>query len=126
MYQGYRLKINNRIVSNDLIKNGSWKLKQAPRVLETYVDMFQVSHDVTIGSNKAEITFEIRPHTNEEHSDIIALLAKRQNVTCEYYNDDTDTYVSGSFSIPDIQWSHYGLSGNRIIYNPTSIVLKEY
>ena len=126
MYQGYRLKINNKIISNDLIKNGSWKLKQSPRIFETYTDMFMVNHVIEIGTSKTEISFEIRPHTSEEREAINALLGNKRNLSCEYYDDNLDKYHSGTFEIPEIQWSHYGLSGNRIIYNATSIVLKEY
>lgn len=125
-YQGYRLKINNVVFPNEYVSRGTYKISRNPRKVETYTDIVGVEHDVFYPTDKTTITFMIREHSSSDHSTIYEYFSTRKNVTVEYYDDNTDTYISGTFRVDKITWEYENALSNTIEYAPTPITLEEY
>ena len=51
-------------------------------------------------------------------------LQRKYKVT--YWNDETNTYETGYFYIPDTQFSIYTIKNNSILYNSFKLTLIEY
>ncbi len=125
-YTDYRLKINGTKVPNTLMVRGSYSCQRPLRVAEKYEDASGVQHEITFNSKKTTIKFQFRPHTNAEHSQFTAFLASLTNVSVNYYDDTSGTYLDGTFRIKDIDWKHENVIGTNIEYGATNIELTEY
>lgn len=124
-YSGYRLKINNTVLSDAFISKGTYKLSQEDRVVDTWKDANQVNHVVTDGT-RSIISFQIREHGTDEHYKLTQLFRARNHVQIEYFDDITESYRVGDFRIPKIMFSHYNLTTQQLRYNATAITLEEY
>lgn len=122
----YRVKINNIKVPNTYISRGTYSLERPLRIAETYEDASGIKHEITFASKKTKIKFTLREHSSDEHNSFAALLATVQNVSVSYWDDQTNSYLSGTFRIKDFTWSHMNIIGSSIEYGPTSIELEEY
>lgn len=125
-YQGYRIKINGDIFPNVYMSRGSYTIANNPRVCETYTDSLGIEHDVYYPTTKAVITFDIKEHSTEEHSVLDAFFVTRSNVPIQYFDDNTESYKTGTFKIEDFEWSHSNALASDVDYETTSITLKEY
>lgn len=123
MYQGYRIKINGEIISDFMIKRGSYNSVPKNRVLASYYDAAGGFHEELIPVKKMEIGFTIREHSAEEHLAIMSAFTGR-NVSVEYWNDTTGEYNMGVFRVDDIKVSHKYTAGG-IRYKETPVKLKE-
>lgn len=126
MYEGYRLKINGNEVPNADIAKGTYSLKKDDRVIDSYEDMDKVTHEVVSKKPKVTISFSLRKHTSEEHERAVKLTSVKQNLSVEYFDDDTNSYVVGLFKMEVGEYSHAFAGTQRIFYNETPIKLIEY
>jgi len=55
-----------------------------------------------------------------------SLLPSRTKLTLTYWNDETNTYTSGDFYIPDVSYDIYRVDGDDITYMPISYKFIEY
>ena len=86
----------------------------------------------TLPTGKTSITFSTHIlHLDEKinmqniiNSAIVNTAQRKCYVT--YWNDETNSYDSGYFYIPDIEFSVMDASKTDILYNPISIELIEY
>jgi len=125
MYQGYRVKINGTIFPNDNMAKGSYSLGKNPRVAQEWEDLLGIHHEINFPSTKTEINFSIREHLPIDHSALTSFFSSR-NVTVEYYDDNSDNYLTGSFKVGEIVWKHINVDGQGIFYAATPITLEEW
>jgi len=52
--------------------------------------------------------------------------AVQRKCSVTYWNDETNSYASGYFYIPDIEFSVMDADGSNIYYNPITVELIEY
>lgn len=125
MYSGYRLKIENKIIPNSYMAKGSWNAGRPKDVIDRWVDMDGETHEyVRVG--KAQISFSIREHNLEEHSEILQLINKYDDVAVEFWSDDSNSYEVGVFHIDKPIYSHLTAYNNDIQYSKTAIKMTEY
>ena len=122
-YNGYRLKINNVVFNNSDIAKGSYTLGKNPRVAKSYTDINGIRHDIYYPTPKTIISFSIREHLLSDHLVLSSYFATR-NVTVEYFDDESETYKTGSFKVSDFNWNH--LNTNPVMYGATAIKLEEW
>ena len=58
--------------------------------------------------------------------DMQSYFPDRVTMEVEYWNDEQNEYVTGTFYVPDIQFPYYDVSDNDIRYNPIRIAMIEY
>lgn len=130
-YQGYLLKFGNTEFPNTYFTEYSSTPDQrldndAERDDNGYLQRS------TLPTGKTSITFSTHIlHLNEKihmqniiNSAIVNTAQRKCQVT--YWNDETNSYDSGYFYIPDIEFSVMDATQNDILYNPISIELIEY
>lgn len=130
-YQDYLLKFGNKIMPNNYILEYSIVPNQR---LETDADRDQIGtlQRSTLPATKTKITLSTHILSLEEkiafqniyNSAITNKLQRKCTVT--YWNDETNTYNTGTFYIPDITYSVMDADSTGITYNPITIELIEY
>lgn len=125
-YQGYRLKINNVVFPNHYVSRGTYKSSRNPRKAGTYNDILGVSHDVFYPTEKTLIEFSVKPHSTDEHTTLASYFTSRSNVTVEYFDNNTETYKTGTFRVVDFTWQEDNATSTSIDYAETPIKLEEY
>ena len=124
MYQGYRLKINDLVISDTMIKKGSYNSKSTNRVLASYYDAAGGYHEELAPEPKMEINFSFRMHEMEEHAAFLAPFGTGRNVFVEYWHDMSGEYREGMFRVEDMKIPHKSAAG-RIRYGEIAVKLKE-
>lgn len=124
-YLGYRVKIGNTIISNDLIQKGSYNFVKAKRICRTWNDADLKEHQDISATRKVTISFSLRERSLTEQETIKDIFATQENLTITYWDDYDCSYQSSTFFMdaPNIQ--HLNTVGG-INYAATPITLTEY
>lgn len=122
-YLGYRLKINGTILKNRDIAKGTFTLGKNPRVAKKWTDIQGINHEIYFPTSKTTISFSIREHLAVDHISLASYFISR-DVTVEYYDDNSDSYITRQFKVNDFKWSHSNT--NPLFYNATQITLEEW
>lgn len=126
-FQGYLIKINNVTFPLKYMSVDTYNtIPNQMQDLDSYRDANGVLHRNVLPHKASKIEFNT-PHLYL--SDKIALqefFTDRKNVTVEYWNDESNTYQSGKFYVPDITYEIYQVTSNNILYKPIRIAFIEY
>lgn len=130
-YKGYLLKLGNTEFPNNYFAEYSSTPDQRMDNDAERDDNGSLQRS-TLPTGKTSITFSTHIlHLNEKinmqniiNSAIVNTAQRKCYVT--YWNDETNSYDSGYFYIPDIEFSVMDASKTDICYNPISIELIEY
>ena len=118
-YNGYLLKFGNNIMPNKYITAFSSTPNQR---LETSAERDQngTLQRATLPNYKTKISFS----THILHLDEKIELQRKCRVT--YWNDETNSYYTSYFYIPDIEYTVMNAEKNDITYQPITVELIEY
>ena len=125
-YEGYRVKVNNIIIPDNMIAKGTYSFQSTSRVVDSYYDAMGVLHEERSPHTRAVIKFSIREHASDEHDNMMAAFMVKENVTVEFWDDETSTYKSATCKINDLSMAHLNTNGGRINYAQTAITIEEY
>ena len=125
-YAGYRVKIGNTTINNDMIQRGSFKVLPKKRVVDIWVDANHDEHEDSVSRLKHEISFGIRPRTLAEHEAIKGIFATRANVSVTYWDDVTCTYKTATCRMEDPVFTYKDTLEGTIHYTATTIKFIEY
>ena len=135
-FQGYLLKFGSVELPNEYLKYDSYSATPDQRTeIEAYRDDYtQELHRITAEGVKTKIEAEVIPMYLEDKiafmnvlkSGLEDALQRKYNVT--YWNDEENSYKTGSFYIPDTQFSIHriDIKRNSILYNSFKLTLIEY
>ena len=126
-YAGYRVKIGNTIISNDLIAKGSYNFIKAKRIPGDWKDAAQIQHQQVMDNRKVIISFSLRERKITEQDDIKAIFTTQENLTVKYWDDYACEYKEGTFFMdaPAISHLNTAVEGG-LLYAATQIKLTEY
>lgn len=130
-YQGYLLKFGNNIMPNKYFLEYSSTPNQRMES-DAQRDQLGDLHRTTLPHHKSSITFSTHILPLDEkirfqniiNNAITNSLQRRVSVT--YWNDETNSYKTGSFYIPDIEFQVIDADATNIEYNPITVELIEY
>lgn len=133
-YAGYLLKVGGTVLPFKYIRFDSYKCTPNQRLEGdgTGRDATGGLHRETAEKVATKIEFETPPLTDVEVVALNALLRAgmtntlERRVTLEYYVDETGSYKTGEFYIPDIEYSIYFAEGARLHYNPVRVAFIGY
>ena len=136
-WQGYFLKANktNKKFPLKYIDESSWSATPNSREeIKAYRDENTRNLTrVTATGTKSSFTFSVRP--NLHLTDKIAIQefftdgesnSLERKISLTYWNDETNSYMTGNFYRPDIQFKIKKASDNDLIYDAFEISLVEY
>lgn len=134
-FDGWLLKLGNDKFPHKWIYKESYKVTpnrrqdlDPTRDEEGYLHRNTVSHDVST------ISFSTKPMWNNDMADCMSFLrnhytnSKEKKVNATYYCPDTDSYKTGEFYVPDIEFNMdlVNESEKRILYLGTTLEFIEY
>lgn len=137
-FQGWLIKFGNVQLPNSFLVADGWESTPNQRMeLDAYRDANVLLHRETAANYKTKIKLNIRELTLAERVALdnvigLALLpatdARQRRVSVTYWNDESLSYVSGIFYIPDLTYVIHRVDeeNNDIEYQPFSLTLIEY
>lgn len=133
MYDGYLIKLGNEIIPLNFIKVKTYIVSPQQR-LETAAerDATGMLHRTTVAHTPSKIEFQTPNLRNAEVSALVDLIRRnytnytQRNVSVTYYNPETDSYLSGTFYMPDVQYTIYSIDGDTVMYDPIRYAFIEY
>lgn len=134
-FQGYILKFGNTIFPQKYLAQSPTFTPYQRTEAEAYRDANNDLHRVTINNHKTKIEFSTIPNITLEQkieienamkSGLLNEVERKYRVT--YWNDDTNSYVSGDFYISDMSYNYVKVDTikNTLVYDAISYSLIEY
>ena len=130
-YKGYLLKFNNDKMPNSYFTEYSSTPNQrldSSAVRDNYANLQRSTYK----NYKTSITFTTHILNLEEKITFQNIIktnmsnAVQRKVSVTYWNDETNKYSTGTFYIPDIEFSVMDATDDNIMYNPISVEMIEY
>lgn len=128
-FAGYLLKINGTVFPNNLISQGGYKVTPNQRQdLDPYRDVVGLLHRNVLPHTPTKIELSTKFLHLEDKTLINQLLAGRDRMRIEYWNDETNRYETGTFYSPDTTYTYYKVDEELrdIMYEPIRIAFIEY
>ena len=115
-FQGWFLKFGGSVLPNKFLAYDDYSATPNQRTeVEAYRDLNNLLHRDTSPNFKTKIDFNTR---------LVNRAQRKYNVT--YWDDEQNTYRTGVFYMPDIEYKPIRVVGNNILYNKIRIALIEY
>lgn len=124
-YLGYRVIVNGITIPETMMIRESFATTPGERVIYTWVDANQITHEEVSETPKMYVEFTIRRRTLEEHEEILDAFEAFQNVYVTYWDDRSCSYKQGLFKMDPPQFVTY-VERDELWYAPTAIRLTEY
>lgn len=124
-YLGYRLKIGDTIVPNNMIAKGTYTFAPSDRISGTYTDANGIDHTETFPTKQRKIQFSLRERNLAEQNQIKGIFSSYQNVSVKVWDDVLCDYTNITCQMDAPQFSSVGFEDD-IRYNATQITLTEY
>ncbi len=126
-YQGWLLKFEGRIFPMDFIAHHSYDATPSQKQDEdSYQDSDGRLHRNILPHTRTKIEWNTPFMHLEEKKEMQSYFPNRETMTVEYWNDETNSYETGEFYVPDIKFPYYDADADGIRYNPIRVALIEY
>lgn len=127
VYKGWLLKFDGREFPMDFIAHASYNATPDQRQDEdSYQDGYGILHRNVLPHTRTKIEWSTPFMHLADKIRMQSYFPDRVTMEVEYWNDERNAYVTGTFYVPDIQFPYYDASENDIRYNPIRIALIEY
>lgn len=127
-FEGWLLKINGFDMT-PYIHAGSYKATPNQQTdVDDYTDGEGFFHRNILPAKATKIEFDIKPVRLADKIKIQEAFPSREEVSVEYWNDESNQYQTGTMYIPDITFEPYMVYREigDILYNPIRIAVIEY
>ena len=127
-FLGHLLKIGDDIIPNKYLQSYSATPNQV-QDMDSYQDVEGNLHREILPHTRTKIEFTTPYLWLEDKKVLQSFFPSRleePKIVAEYWDDETNTYKTGNFYVPDIQYKIYRISGTKMQYFPIRIALIEY
>jgi asparagine N-glycosylation enzyme membrane subunit Stt3 len=132
-FDGYLIAFGNQILSHKYIQLSSFDTTPNQRTeLSAVRDNNNYLCRVTSPNHKTTIKFTTIPLNLTEKTTIQAIMLNglvnevERKYRITYWNDETNTYITSEFYMPDVNYQIKKIEGKNIEYNPISFEFIEY
>ena len=134
-FNGYLLKLGGTTLPLKYIFKESYKVTPNRRQdLDPKRDETGKLHRNTLEHTATTISFQTKPMWNDEMASLMSLIrgsysnSLEKKVPVTYFSPDTNSYHSGTFYVPDIEFTIdlIDTNKNKVLYLSTTIELIEY
>lgn len=132
-YSGYLLRFGSVSLPNRYIAQGTYSITPNQRTeLSAYRDNNNSLHRATSPNHKTKITFSTTILELNDKINLQSIIASgiinntERKVQVTYWNDETNSYHTSYFYIPDVTFTILDTLDSNIYYNPISYTLIEY
>lgn len=132
-FQGYLIKFGNSTFPLSLMDLGGWSAIPNRRLdAEAERDLDMELHRETSPNYKTNITIKTLPMNLAEKIAMQAVINDgmvdevERRISCTYWNDETNEYVTAEFYFPDITYTIREVTANNIEYDHITITMIQY
>lgn len=128
-FNGYYIKVNGDIFPNYIIAQEGYKCTPNQRTdKNSYIDGTGALHRTILPVKRSTIKLKtIDGFRYSEKLIIKSFFIPRDVVTIDYWNDETDSYQTARFYVPDIEYTHKFLDKNlKPVYSALDITFIAY
>jgi hypothetical protein len=126
-FAGYFLKSNGKKIPLKYISPKSYKtIPDRQQDLDPYRDTDGYLRRKILPHKVTTIEFSTPYMYLADKMALQALLPSRAKLTLEFWNDETNTYQTGDFYIPDVTYNVYRVEGTDILYMPIAYQFIQY
>lgn len=134
-YNGYHLKFGNTVLPYKYIRLATYKSTPNQRLdLDSYRDSDGVLHREVLSHTASKVEWETPYLSNFDVAEMNGIFAaamlntSERKATVTYYDEENDTYKTGTFYMPDVQYSVYHADPDKkeLIYAPIRFAIIEY
>lgn len=126
-FSGYLLKVGSVQIPIKYISAKSYKsTPNRQQDLDSYRDADGVLRRNILPHTATTIEFNTPYLHLTDKVALQALLPSRTKLTITYWNDESNTYTTGDFYIPDVEYAIYRVDGNDILYSPIAYQFIQY
>ncbi len=126
MYNGYNVKVNNIVIPNSCMVVGSYVHTPRKRIRSERKDANGINHYKYFPTLQHYISFKIKAGTKAEYDTLRTALGTRNNAPVTFYDEDSDSYISGTFEMTAPDWGHSYSDNLKFYYAETPIELIEH
>lgn len=127
VFKGYLLKINGRIFPNEFIFTESYKTTPNQlQDLNSYRDADGALQRNVLPHTLSKIEFNTVPMHLADKIELQRYITDRVKLEVEYWNDESNTYETDYFYVPDIDFEYYQVTEDDIWYKSFRIALIKY
>ena len=134
-FNGYLLKISGDKFPLKYVYKESYKVTPNRRQdLDPKRDETGKLHRNTLSHTATTIELQTKPMWNNQMASLMSFIRSRytnsseKKVSLEYYSPDTNSYKTGNFYVPDLEFNmnYVDTTNNKILYNSMTIEFIEY
>lgn len=132
-YEGYLLKFGNTELPNRFIKYNTFLSTPCQRQdLDSYEDADGYLHRTVLEHTRTKIEWNTPPMRRADKNEMMNIFQSayeneaERKVSVTYYDDESDSYKTGTFYMPDIQFTYYSATDTDILYDSNRISIIEY
>lgn len=126
-FLGYMLKVGDNVFPTKFIALESWDSSPDQRTdQDSYTDGNGELVRNILPHTRTKITFETPDELHLADKIELQSYLNRDSTTLEYWNDQTNSYVSGNFYIADPTFSIKRITDSDIIYEKIKLEIIEY
>lgn len=132
-YKGYQAKINGVTIpcinldnKTNIVVSGSYSVTDQVIVNGEWVDINGNTHRDVHPRKKKSISFQIKERTQKEQEMIAPIMAVRENIRIEYWDDIYSTYVESTFYLDDFESISSIATSETIYYDAIQLTYMEY
>lgn len=132
-FNGTLISLGGSAFPMSYIAAGTYKVTPNRRQdIDPFRDANGVLHRNVVSHYATTIEMQTRLMTNTEVADMMAFIRghytneAEKKVLVTFYSPDTDSYDSGEFYLPDLEFTIYKIDGNTITYEPMTLKFIQY
>lgn len=126
-FSGYLIKVGSTQIPMKYIAAQSYKsIPNRQQDLDSYRDADGILRRNILPHKVTTIEFNTPYLHLTDKIALQAIIPSRTKQTITYWNEETNTYATGDFYIPDVEYGIYRIDGNDIIYMPILYQFIEY
>ena len=125
-YQGYLVKVGIHIVDKYMAHGSYSSTPNMEMDLASYRDANGDLKRNILNHKKTTFEFTTPYLRLADKQALQAMLPSRTKLTVTYWNDETNTYTTGDFYIPNVKYEVYSQSNTDILYKPINFQFIQY
>ena len=126
-FEGYLIKVGSTKIPMKFISAKSYKtIPNRQQDMDSYRDADGILRRNILPHKVTTIEFSTPYIRLADKIALQAIIPSRTKQTITYWNDETNTYTTEDFYIPDVEYSIYRVDGNDILYMPITYKFIEY
>jgi hypothetical protein len=126
-FEGHLVELNGLVLPSYFIAIESYKITpDQVQDEDDYIDGNGKLHRNTLPHTRSKMEFNTPPLNESQVRAILSYMPNTISMSVRYWNPKTGVYKTGTFYVPDLDFTIRTANNTDIYYNPVRIALIEY